>query len=134
MRHPDRFPPHWTSWFVDGNDLDRAEGYLITPHFEEDGRPITYRVLLSPGDPDPRDSAWIIDRIDSVVDSDGISVYPYLHLIRADGVEVARHPFDWCDCYPLVASDLEVAMEMIHVSCGNNLPHNFRAEFSVREA
>ncbi len=66
------YPPWWTSWQVDGVDLDSIDGYLITCSFEDDGRPIALQVEnLSVGDADPRNPSFIISRIDSVLDTDG---------------------------------------------------------------
>lgn len=136
VSRPELYPPWWTAWFVDGHDLDSVEGYLLACDFEDDGRPIAYHVRdLKPGDPDPRDPAWCIQRIDSIVDTDDLPIYPYLHLHPADGSEPpARHRFDWAGSYPLVIRDLDGVIEMVHITYGNNLPINFRAEVSIREA
>lgn len=134
MQQPQRYSIWWRGWLVDGVDLDSVEGYLLTCDFEDDGRPIVHAISgLRPGDPDPRDASWIIERIDSVVDSEGVPGMPYLHLIRADGTPVDDHPYGWAHCYPLVATDTDLALEMVHVTHGTNLPINFRAEVSIRE-
>lgn len=132
MSNITHYPPWWTSWKVDGVDLDSIDGYLITCSFEDDGRPIAIRVEgLSVGDADPRDSNFTISRIDSVLDSDGNPGMAYLHLVPADGSEPRRHPYDWAQCYPLVVYDLDSVIDLIHINHGNHVPTNFQAEVSV---
>ena len=132
MANPLNYPPWWTSWEVDGIDLDSVDGYLLTCSFEDDGRPIAIRVEgLSVGDTDPRNPDFMIARIDSVLDTEEKPGMAYLHLRPTDGSEPGRHPYDWAQCYPLVVSDLDSFIDLVHINHGNHIPTNFRAEVSV---
>ena len=130
--NPLHYPPWWTSWELDGIDLPSTSGYLMNCEFDSEGRPIASKVSeLSIGDPDPRNPDFIIDRIDSVIDSHGQIGMAYLHLIPADGSLPGRHSHDWATCYPLVIFDLDSFLDLVVINYGNNLPTEFKAEVAI---